>query len=287
MELTADFRITPAEGERAGAYARFPYDRELVRRFRKAFPRARWRDEGCWFVPGVRAARRLDVWMAGELAAIDRHADAKGRDDFAFDPLASAYLEAGDDLVVRTPWSRTVVAEMRAIPWARWDPLARVWRVPYRSVAELRRRWPAIETAAQRNEPEARLARAMARDPDPLAKARQGDRRRRRYPVPVDDLPPLGAPVGTLFGLVVFEGSDGECPSADEVEPYPFAAGAPDRFVWARVRLPDYRELRALAAADAGDASRGWWAATGDDIDAARERLARGFRRRREKAVPR
>ncbi len=45
-------------------------------------PARRWR-ENCWFVPGVRAARRLDVWMAGELDAIDRHADAKGRDDFS------------------------------------------------------------------------------------------------------------------------------------------------------------------------------------------------------------
>lgn len=284
MELTADFRIKPAEGERAGAYASFPYDRELVRRFRKAFPRARWREEGCWFVPGVRAARRLDVWMAGELEAIDRHADAKGRDDFAFDPLASDYLEVGDDLVVRTPWSRTVVAEMRAIPWARWDPMARVWRVPYRSVAELRRRWPAIETAAQRNAPEAKLARALARVPDPLARALQGDRRRRRYPVPIDAPPPLGQPVGTLFGLVVFEGSDGECPTAAEVVCYPFAAGTPDAFVWARLRPPEYRELRSLEPADPGDTSRGWWPATADQIDTARERLARGFRRKRTAA---
>ena len=106
MELTFDFHITPAEGERVGAHARFPYDRELVRRFKKAFPRARWREEGAWFVPGVRATRRLERWMTRELDAIDRHADAKGRDDFEFDPLTSDYLEIGDDLTVRTPWSR-------------------------------------------------------------------------------------------------------------------------------------------------------------------------------------
>lgn len=283
MELTSDFQITPADGARAGAYARFPYDRELVRRFRTEFPRARWREEGCWFVPGVRAARRLDRWMTGELEAIDRHADAKGRDDFAFDPLASDYLEAGDDLIVRTPWSRTVVDEMRAIPWARWDAMARVWRVPYRSVAELRRRWPAIETAARRNEPEAKLARALARVPDPLAKRRQGDRRRRRYPVPIDDAPPRGVPVGTLFGIVVFEGSEGECPSVAEVEAYPFAAGAADRFVWARVRAPDYREIRALKSTEPGDGARGWWPPTAAEIDEARGKLARGFRRQRER----
>lgn len=280
MELTSDFRITPADGERAGAYASFPYDRELVRRFRKAFPRARWREEGRWFVPGVRAQRRLDRWMAEELEAIDRHADAKGRDDFEFDPLASDYLEAGDELVVRTPWSRTVVNEMRAVPWARWDPLFRVWRVPYRSVAELRRRWPAIEAAARRNEPEARLARAMARTPDPMSRRRAADRRKARYPVPLDAPPPLGAAVGTLFGVVVFEDSDGELPAAAELEPYPFAAGAPDRFVWARFRPPFFRELRTLAPApEPVDRSRGWWPPTEAEIDETRARLARQWRR--------
>ena len=281
MELTSDFRITPAEGERAGAYASFPYDRELVRRFRKAFPRARWREEGRWFVPGVRAALRLDRWMTQELEAIDRHADAKGRDDFAFDPLASAYLEAGDELVVRTPWSRTIVNELRAVPWARWDPLARVWCVPYRSVAELRRRWPAIEAAAQRNEPEARLARAAARTPDPLARRRAADRRRARYPVPIDDAPPAGEPVGTLFGVVAFEESHGELPSAEELAAYPFAEGSPDRFVWARFRPPGFRELRAAApAAEPVDLSRGWWSPTEAELDEARARLGRAWRRR-------
>lgn len=283
MELTSDFHITPAEGERAGAYARFPYDREMVRRFRKAFPRARWREEGCWFVPGVRAARRLDVWMTNELEAIDRHADAKGRDDFEFDPLTSDYLEAAGDLIVRTPWSRTVVTEMRAIPWARWDPLARVWRVPYRSVAELRRRWPAIEAAARRNEPEARLARAVARTPDPHAARRQGDRRRRRYPVPVDDPPPFGVPVGTLFGILVFEGSDGECPDKDAIGAYPFADAAAG-YVWAQFRPPEYRELRGLKPADAPDRGKGWWPPAGEDIDDCRSRLAKAFRRQRANA---
>lgn len=281
MELTSDFRITLAEGERAGAYAVFPYDRELVKRFRKIFPRARWREEGCWFVPGVRAAARLDRWMAEELEAIDRHADAKGRDDFEFDPLASSYLEAGDDLVVRTPWSRTVVAEMRAIPWARWDPMARVWRIPYRSVAELRRRWPAIEAAAQRNEPEARLARALAKPADPLARRRAADRRKARYPLPIDAAPVPGTPVATLAGVVVFEESDGELPDPRELEPYPFAAATPDRFVWARFRDPTFRELRALDPTDEPvDRGRGWWAPTEVEIDEARRRAGRAWRRR-------
>lgn len=282
MELTSDFRIDPADGARPGAYASFPYDRETVRRFRAAFPRARWREEGRWFVPGVRAARRLEQWMAGELETLDRHADAKGRDDFAFDPIESDYLEAGDELRVRTPWSRTVVAELRAVPWARWDPLARTWCVPYRSTAELRRRWPVIEAAARRNEPGARLARAAARPADPLARRRQGDRRRRRYPVPADDAPPAGVPVGTLFGLLVFEDSDGECPTAAELAPYPFATAAPERFVWAGFRDPEYRELRAVEPAERpATPERGWWPPTIAEIDDCRSRLARRYRRAR------
>ncbi len=283
MAPAPDFRITPVEGMRPGAHAEFPYDRELVRRFREAFPRARWREEGHWFVPGVRAVQRLDRWMAAEQAAIDRHADAKGRDDFLFDPFESNYLEAGDDdLIVRTPWSRTIVAAMRAIPWARWDHLARVWRVPYRSAAELRRRWPAIEAAATRNEPEQRLARALARTPDPLARQRQGDRRRNRYPVPLADAPPAGVPVATLFGVLVFEGSDGELPTAEEAAAYPFAIDDPEGFVWATFRAPEYREIKALKAAEGEpDRSRGWWPATAEEIEEARRFLARGYRRQR------
>jgi len=279
MEPATDFRITPSDGERPGAFAAFPYDRELVRRFRAAFPRARWREETGWFVPGVRAAPRLDAWVSRELAALDAHADAKGRDDFAFDPWTSGYLEAGpEDLMVRTPYSRTVVAVLREVPWARWDALARAWRVPYRSVPELRRRWPEIEAAARRNEPQARKARAAERAPDPLARRRQADRRRSRYPVPADDAPPIGQPVGTLFGVVVFENSEGEL--VEDGGAYPFVDD-PDRFVWASWRPPFFRELRALRPASEPEGrARGWWAPTADDIDETRSRLARSLRRR-------
>lgn len=104
METAPAFHVTPAEGDTPGAFACFPFDRELVQRFREAFPRARWREEeSCWFVPGTTAPNRLDRWIAGELAALDRHADAKGRDAFTFNPLQSRYLEIADDLGVRTP----------------------------------------------------------------------------------------------------------------------------------------------------------------------------------------
>ncbi len=280
MDRVAEFRITPSDDERPGAYVCFPYDRELVRRFRASFPRARWREKGGWFVPGVRAAARLDAWIAHELAALDRHADDKGRDDFAFDPWDSDYLEVGpEDLEVRTPYSRTVVEALRKIPWARWDPLARAWRVPFRSVAELRRAWPTIEAAARRNEPEARKARAAQRTPDPLERRRQADRRGGRYPVPADDSPPSGMPVGTLFGVVVFEDSGGELLDDEAAAAYPFAEA--DRFVWADWRLPTFRELKmSKPAAMRADVERGWWQPTADEIDETRARLGRALRRR-------
>ena len=94
------------EGDKPGAYASFPFDRELVRRFREAFPRARWRGaEERWFVPGTTAARRLQVWMSQELETLDRYADAKGRDAFTFDPLE-----------VPTSPSRTTSASGHPIP---------------------------------------------------------------------------------------------------------------------------------------------------------------------------
>ena len=75
-----------------------------MERFREAFPRARWRDDiRAWFVPGTRAARRLNAWMSREWPGVPAHADQRGRDAFAFEPIASRYLEVADDLVVRTP----------------------------------------------------------------------------------------------------------------------------------------------------------------------------------------
>jgi hypothetical protein len=121
-----------------GATAAFPYDRMTVERFREAFPKARWRDDlGAWFVPGTRAERRLNAWMSREWSGVLAHADQRGRDAFAFEPITSRYLEVADGFVVRTPYSRTVIAELRAVPWARWDPASKAWRVPFLSFGEL------------------------------------------------------------------------------------------------------------------------------------------------------
>jgi hypothetical protein len=46
------------------------------------------------------------------------YADERGRDAFTFEPITSPYLEVGDDFVIRTPYSRTVITELREVPWA-------------------------------------------------------------------------------------------------------------------------------------------------------------------------
>lgn len=133
---TVQFRAAQQDaGDGApGATAAFPYDRMTVERFRVAFPRARWRDHlGARFVPGSTAERRLRAWSSREWSGVLAYADDRGRDAFTFEPIMSSYLEIADDLVVRTPYSRAVISELRMVPWARWDPASKAWHVPFRS----------------------------------------------------------------------------------------------------------------------------------------------------------
>jgi hypothetical protein len=162
MPEKPDFSIAaqePVEGK-TGATAAFPYDRLTVERFRSAFPGARWRDDlRAWFVPGTTAERRLNRWLGREMSGVLAYADDRGQDAFAFQPIESRYLEVADDLRIRTPYSRAVVEELRAVPWAWWDSELKAWRVPFRSWEDLQRRWPTIEAAARRNEPAVRRKR--------------------------------------------------------------------------------------------------------------------------------
>lgn len=276
MEFVSAFHVTPSDGEKPGAYAFFPYDRDLVRRFRESFPRARWRgEEQGWFVPGTTAVQRLNTWMSQELETLDRHADAKGRDAFQFEPLESPYLSIADDLRVRTPYSRTIVEAMRAIPWAHWNPDGKIWHVPFRSYEELRQRWPEIEEAARRNEPVERKRRREEQKShsSEQTNAMQSERRRRRYPVPGDDLPPLETPLATLsWGVVVFEAIDSD-PIGDPAvwQFYPHVEREPGRFVWATWRMPSLPEVyRARPARESVDQalreSRGWWWPNRDEL---------------------
>lgn len=277
-----------SDQRRDGAAATFDYDRMTIERFRAAFPRARWDDERkAWWVPGKTADRRISRWRALEAARADVHADAKGRDAYAFEPIDSRYLKAGLDLVVSTPYSRTVVEELRQVPFARWDEEHKVWRIPYRSYDALRRRWPTIEAAARRNEPEERRRRlAEAKESEEFTAARQraAERRKHRYPVPIDDPPPLSRPVATFYGIVAFTGTSGELAETETLERfYPHIARGSD-LVWASWQTPSLEELvktwPARAEPDAEERARGWWQPTKPELVEARK-AAKAMERRR------
>jgi hypothetical protein len=270
---TVEFRATQQDaGDGApGATAAFPYDRMTVERFREAFPRARWRDDlKAWFVPGTTAERRLRTWSGREWTGVLAHADQRGRDAFAFEPITSRYLAVAEDLMVRTPYSRTVIDALRMVPWARWDPASKAWHIPFRSFEELRRRWPSIECAARRAEPEERRKREEERKASPgqsdrLAEA--AERRRNRYPVPENALPPLGRVLMTHAGCAVFETVTGELVEAPiAARFYPGVAFAPATLIWAVRRRPTHDELvRAWPARKApgpAEFARGWWEPT-------------------------
>lgn len=272
-----------ADGGRPGATAAFPYDRMTVERFRVAFPRARWRgDLGAWFVPGSSAERRLNSWSSREWSGVLAYADERGRDAFTFEPLTSPYLEFADELVVRTPYSRDVISELRQVPWARWDPASKAWRVPFRSLEELRRRWPGIEEAARRAEPEERRKRADSRRASPEHGDRLADaaeRRRNRYPVPEDVLPPFGHVLMTHAGCVVLGAVTGEVvetPVAARF--YPGVATGADILIWATRRRPTHDELvrawPARAAPGEAEFARGWWLPTIETLREERHKSA-------------
>ncbi|WP_342154576.1 hypothetical protein [Methylorubrum sp. SB2] len=299
---TEQFSATQREATdgRPGAIAAFPYDRMTVERFRAAFPRARWRDDlGAWFVPGTSAERRLNAWSGREWSGVLAYADERGRDAFAFEPVTSPYLEASDDLVVRTPYSRDVVSELRKVPWARWDPSSKAWHVPFRSLEELRHRWPDIEEAARRAEPEERRKREASRRESPehadrLAEA--AERRRKRYPVPEDALPPLGQVLMTHAGCLVLEAVSGEV-----VDPsvaarfYPNVSAGAGTLIWASSRRPTHDELvRTWPAKEAPrepEVARGWWQPTIEVLreerrKAASQERARATRKSRTASTP-
>jgi hypothetical protein len=218
------------------------------------------------------------------------YADQRGRDAFSFEPIASPYLETGDGLKVRTPYSRTVIAELRAVPWARWDPASKAWHVPFRSFEELRKRWLAIEGAARLAEPQERQKREASRKaaPEHVAKrAEAAERRRHRYPVPEDALPPPGHVLMTHGGCVVFEEVTGELAEPVIVARfYPGVIDVSAALIWARWRRPSHAELvqawPSRAPPSRADLARGWWQPTSKccERNAARQHRLSGHRRR-------
>lgn len=283
-ELTY-FNLAPRDADDGapGATAAFPYDRMTVERFRAAFPRARWRDDlGAWFVPGTQAERRLAKWRDHQWSGVLAYADQRGRDAFTFEPIASPYLELAEDFVVRTPYSRTVVAELRSVPWARWDPTSKAWRVPFRSHEDLRKRWPCIEAAARMAEPEERRKRDETRKgslEQGSKRAEAAERRRHRYPVPDNAAPPVDQVLMTHAGCVVFLEVTGEI-----VEPsiaarfYPGVTSEAGTLIWAGWRRPTHAELvkawPARTPPGPAERARGWWQPTIETLREERRKSA-------------
>ena len=269
----------------------FPFDRMAVARFRETFPKARWSDRlQAWTVPGSTARRRIDRWLASEADRRSPFEEEKGRDAFAFEPILSPYLEVHDhSLRVRTPYSRTVVDELRQIPFARWNSNDKVWEVPYASYDDLQQRWEVIETAANRAEPEERRKRAQARrgtEAEAKAKRRTSERRKKRLPVQSNNLPPVDRPVATsAYGIVVITEITGELVDPTEVvEHHPDAS---DDHVWAGWRLPTLEELvhtwPSHHEPTETDISRGCWQPTLNELrDARRQAKTRARRERRD-----
>lgn len=279
MKAEDDINTKNLENAPIGASTDLPHDRVTVERFRDTFPRARWSDRlKAWFVPGRTAERRINRWLAKIEAEQDHFADDKGRDAFAFEPIESPYLEAGPlALEIRTPYSKSVVNDIREIPFARWDPDRRLWTVPYRALSELRQRWRAIESAAKRSEPEVRKERMEAlkgTTEERASKARASERRRNRYPIPGHDLPPFESAISTHWGVVFFNGSDGEFADGQTINAFYFPNKDAEGYIWATWRPGSLEELIATWPAKAppmaAELKRGWWFPTIEELRVAR-----------------
>lgn len=275
---------TKGDDERAAIS--FAYDRMKVERFREMFPRARWDDQrNAWIVPGKTARWRINRWLAKEEAQVTPHAEARGKDAFAFEPIISPYLTADDEgLHVRTPYSPKLVEVIRQVPFARWDE-AKVWRVPYASYNDLFARWPVIEEEARRSEPEERRKRAEARkgtDTERRARRRATERKRRRIPLPAYDLPPFDRPIATTsYGIIVVSDITGELVEGEDIaDLYPDLS---DDHVWGIWGTPSLEQLvqtwPAKKEPDEHERRRGWWLPTLNELREAR-RTARGRERR-------
>jgi hypothetical protein len=192
--------------------------------------------------------------------------------------LKSTYLELGKaGFRIRTPYSRTVVDELREIPFSRWDGDLKIWHVPFRSYDELRRRWQAIEDAARRNEPDERRRRAEERkgtEEEAKSKLRSAERKRRRYPLASDDLPPVGRVVAISYGLVVFTDITGELVEPEAMaEFYPGVTGD---HVWGLWRMPTLDELVSTwPVKTAACEEVEWWQPTIEELRPARRTARR------------
>ena len=118
-----------------------------------------------------------------------------------------------------------------------------------------------------------------------LRKCANAERRRHRYPLPAEDLPPLGRPVATAqYGIVVFIEVTGElAESSDLMASYPNAIRREGKRIWGRWRSATLAELVRTWPAPhrpgPDELLRGWWQPTLAELRVAR-RNARSLERK-------
>lgn len=145
--------VTPGDD---GCTVRFPRDDGRNRRFRAAFPKARWlSDAGAWHIPGARAASRAEIWgneeVAADLAARKKREDERvealfeGREapaegaDYVTALLAEGRKMSTRHIVVAYPNDKEIAVTFAynasAVDRAkrrggRWDAQRRCWIYP-------------------------------------------------------------------------------------------------------------------------------------------------------------
>ncbi len=121
---------------------------------------------------------------------------------------------------------------------------------------------------------------------DEALKARTRERRRKRYPVPADDRPPLTRAIGTHVGVVFFIGMDGELVDPATMSAFYFPMNEGGEYVWASWRPGALEELvttwPARTPPGQDELDRGWWMPTLEELRNAR-RDARSRRRARQR----
>lgn len=107
-------------------------------------------------------------------------------------------------------------------------------------------------------------------------KARTSERRRKRYPVPVDDVPPFDRAIGTHAGVVIFTDTHGELADPEAVSAFYFQPRSNGEYVWAAWRPGSLEELittwPARTPPGEREAARGWWVPNLDELRVARQK---------------
>jgi hypothetical protein len=140
--------ITPVGKEFAVS---FPYDRARLDDFKRQFPSAKWDGSNKRWIVGPRTGPKAQDWATSHNAAATKAAadrawnaaetatKAKAAADEAAKAITSQYVTRTADggFRVRTPYDPKIVAEIKALPGARFDGATKTWTLPASSGPQL------------------------------------------------------------------------------------------------------------------------------------------------------